>query len=38
MKKNVRMQSCSFQKDLRFLSHKVSDKTYIFRFDSKKYD
>ena len=25
--KNVRKQSCSFQKDLQFLSHAVSDKT-----------
>ena len=35
MKKNVRMQSCSFQKDLQFLFHTVSDKTYIFSFNSK---
>ena len=36
--KNVRIQSCSFQKDLKILSNTVFDKTYIFRFDSKKYD
>ena len=29
-KKNVRIQSCSFQKDLQILSHTVSEKTYIF--------
>ena len=29
------MQSSSFQKDLQFLSHTVSNKTYIFRFNSK---
>ena len=36
--KNVRIQSCSFQKDLQILYHTVSDKTYIFRFNYKKYD
>ena len=36
--KNVRIQSCSLQKDLKFLSHAVSDKKYIFCFNSKKYD
>ena len=35
IRKNVRMQSCSFQKDLQFLSHTFSDRTYIFRFNSK---
>ena len=33
--KNVRTQSCSFQTDLQIFSHTVSDKTYIFRFNSK---
>ena len=33
--KNVRIQSCSFQKDLQILSHTVSEKTYSFRFNSK---
>ena len=32
------MQICSFQWGLQILSHIVSDKTYIFRFNSKKYD
>ena len=36
--KNVRIQSCSFQKDLQILFHTVSEKTYIFPFNSKKYD
>ena len=36
--KNVRIQSCSFQKYLQILSHTVSEKKYIFRFNSKKYD
>ena len=35
IRKNVRIQNCSFQKDLQFLSQTVSDKTYIFRFNSK---
>ena len=38
IRKNVRIQSCSFQKDLQILSHIISEKTYIFRFNSKKYD
>ena len=29
------MLSCSFQKDPQILSHIVSDKTYILRFNSK---
>ena len=29
------MKSCSFEKDLQVLFHTVSDKTYIFRFNSK---
>ena len=33
--KNVRIQSCSFQTDLQILNHTVSEKTYIFRFNSK---
>ena len=33
--KNVRIQSCSFQKDLQILSDAVSRKTYIFRFNPK---
>ena len=37
-KKNVRIQSCLFQKYLQILFHTVSEKTYIFRFNSKKYD
>ena len=28
--KNVRIKSCSFQKDLQILSNTVSEKTYIF--------
>ena len=38
IRKKLRMQSYSFQKDLQFLSNTVSDKTYIFRFNCKKYD
>ena len=33
--KNVRIQSCLFQKDLPIWSDTVSDETYIFRFNSK---
>ena len=33
--KNVRIQSCLFQKDLQVLSHTVYEKTYIFCFNSK---
>ena len=29
------MQRCSFYRDLQFLSHTISDETYIFRFNSK---
>ena len=36
--KNVGIQSSSFQKDLQIMFHTVSDKRYIFRFNSKKYD
>ena len=38
IRKNVRIQSCSFQKDLQVLSHTVYEKTHIFCFNSKKYD
>ena len=33
--KNVRIQNCSFQKDLQILSHTVSDKRY-FSFQFQK--
>ena len=36
--KNLRIQICSYQKDPKILSNTVSEKTYIFRFNSKKYD
>ena len=36
MKKNVRLQSCSFQKDLQILSHTVFKKHIFFGFNSKK--
>ena len=34
--KNVRMQNCLFQQDLKILSDIVSDEMYIFHFNLKK--
>ena len=36
--KNVSLQNCSFQLNLQILSGMVSDKTYIFHLNLKKYD
>ena len=34
--KNVRIKSCSFQKDLQIFFYTVSEKTYNFCFNSTK--